>query len=101
MCKPAGSGHARTLSVDVRDFIRPDSRTCGQVRSRRRRSAGKPQLRPHITNLGQAVCKTVGSAYVGSNPTPATTVMSQDIEDTANPRKGRGVFFGQPDGLPV
>jgi hypothetical protein len=28
-------------------------------------------------------------------------VMSQDIEDTANPRKGRGVFFGQPDGRPV
>jgi len=27
--------------------------------------------------------------------------MSQDIEDTANPCKGRGVFFGQPDGLPV
>ena len=50
---------------------------------------------------GVAVRKTVGSAYVGSNPTPATTVMSQDIEDTANPRKGRGVFFGQPAGLPV
>ena len=45
--------------------------------------------------------KTVGSAYVGSNPTPATTVMSQDIEDTVNPRQGRGVFFGQPDGRPV
>jgi len=28
--------------------------------------------------------------------------MSQDIEDTANPRKGRGVFlFGQPCGRPV
>jgi hypothetical protein len=32
------------------------------------------------------VCKTVGSAYVGSNPTPATTVSSQVIEDTANLR---------------
>jgi hypothetical protein len=32
----------------------------------------------------QTVCKTVGSAYVGSNPTPATNVMSQDIEDTVN-----------------
>src|ERR1700749_3868279 len=39
-----------------------------------------------------AVCKTVGSAYVGSNPTPATHVMSQDIEDTANLRV-RGVFL--------
>src|ERR1700734_3374351 len=65
----------------------------------------------HVTSFTQvngcmewqtgAYCKTVGSAYVGSNPTPATTVMSQDIEDTANPRKGRGVFFGQPDGLLV
>src|SRR6202167_3120082 len=42
---------------------------------------------------GQAVCKPVGSAYVGSNPTPATTVMSQDIEDTANLRRVRGVFL--------
>src|ERR1700722_1504554 len=40
-----------------------------------------------------AVCKTVGSAYVGSNPTPATTVMSQDIEDTANLHRVRGVFL--------
>jgi hypothetical protein len=33
----------------------------------------------HVTELGQVrrvrcgVCKTVGSAYAGSNPTPATT----------------------------
>jgi len=27
--------------------------------------------------------------------------MSQEIEDTANPRKGRGVFFGQPGRRPV
>ncbi len=27
----------------------------------------------NVLILGQAVCKTVGSAYVGSNPTPATT----------------------------
>ncbi len=26
VCKRPGSGHARTLSVDVRGFIRPDSR---------------------------------------------------------------------------
>ena len=54
-----------------------------------------------VSGYMAAVCKTIGSAYVGSNLTPATHVMSQDIEDTVNPRKGRGVFFGQPDGLPV
>jgi hypothetical protein len=26
-----------------------------------------------LTSRGESVCKTVGSAYVGSNPTPATT----------------------------
>jgi hypothetical protein len=41
------------------------------------------------------------TVLVGSNPTPSAGVMSQDIEDTANPHKGRGVFFGQPAGLPV
>jgi hypothetical protein len=37
-----------------------------------------------------AVCKTVGSAYVGSNPTPANIVMSQVIEDTGH-RTWRGI----------
>ena len=44
------------------------------------------QVRGYMEVQAVAVCKTVGSAYVGSNPTPATTVMSQDIEDTANLR---------------
>jgi hypothetical protein len=30
------------------------------------------QLRSHSVGRGGVVCKTVGSAYVGSNPTPAT-----------------------------
>jgi hypothetical protein len=43
----------------------------------------------------------INKCYVGSISLGNSSVMSQDIEDTANPRKGRGVFFGQPDGLPV
>jgi hypothetical protein len=31
-----------------------------------------PQVRPTAWSRGVAVCKTVGSAYVGSNPTPVT-----------------------------
>ena len=38
---------------------------------------------------------------VGPYPLGGLAVMSQDIEDTAILRKGRGVRFGQPDGLPV
>ena len=32
-----------------------------------------PQVSGYSDGLGSAHCKTVGSAYVGSNPTPATT----------------------------
>ena len=31
-----------------------------------------PQVNGYVVGMGGAVCKTVGSAYVGSNPTPAT-----------------------------
>jgi hypothetical protein len=31
------------------------------------------QVNGHIARCGREYCKTVGSAYVGSNPTPATT----------------------------
>jgi hypothetical protein len=31
------------------------------------------QVNGHMEVQGGAYCKTVGSAYVGSNPTPATT----------------------------
>ena len=44
------------------------------------------QVKGNARKRRVAVCKTVGLAYVGSNPTPATSVMSQDIEDTANLR---------------
>ena len=30
------------------------------------------RARPQVSALSWRVCKTVGSAYVGSNPTPAT-----------------------------
>src|ERR1700757_5222580 len=40
-----------------------------------------------------AVCKTVGSAYVGSNPTPATTCKNAPL--AANSRAG-GAFFCGP-----
>ena len=33
----------------------------------------KPQVSGYSDGRGSAHCKTVGSAYVGSNPTPATT----------------------------
>jgi len=44
---------------------------------------------------------TFQAGQAGSIPVIRSPVMSQDIEDTANPRQGRGVFFGQPDGFPV
>jgi hypothetical protein len=44
---------------------------------------------------------TFQAGHAGSIPVARSRVMSQDIEDTVNPRKGRGVFFGQPGGLPV
>jgi hypothetical protein len=40
-----------------------------RMRGEVQRPVAYPQFRLHMA----AVCKTVGSAYVGSNPTPATT----------------------------
>ncbi len=45
----------------------------GQRRRGECHSAAFAQVRCHAMGRGVAVCKTVGSAYVGSNPTPATT----------------------------
>ena len=73
----------------------------GQQRPRIRPRGVYVLVRGLLLGQRREVCKTVGSAYVGSNPTPATTVMSQDIEDTANLHRVRGVFFGQPGGRPV
>jgi hypothetical protein len=53
-----GSSWARTYS--------------GRRRCRRHRPSAFAQVRGHIEVEAVAVCKTVGSAYVGSNPTPAT-----------------------------
>jgi len=73
----AGSRLARTLSVAIRGFTHPgpaSARTYdGQDWARRPVPAIKPQVRRHMTASGQAVCKTVGLAYDGSNPSPATT----------------------------
>ena len=55
-------------------------------RSRREGAQASPQIAVGGPTPGLTVCKTVGLAYVGSNPTPATSVISQDIEDTANLR---------------
>jgi hypothetical protein len=38
-----------------------------------RREMGKQQVSGYSDGWGSAFCKTVGLAYVGSNPTPATT----------------------------
>ena len=59
-CDPAaGSPRSRTYS--------------GQRRRGRHRLPVFAQVRDHVEVQAGAVCKTVGSAYVGSNPTPATT----------------------------
>ncbi len=44
----------------------------GQRRRGECRSAAFAQVRGYVMGRGAAGCKTVGSAYVGSNPTPAT-----------------------------
>ena len=44
-----------------------------------------------LTSRGESVCKTVGSAYVGSNPTPATTCENGPL--AANSRGRRAVFL--------
>ena len=67
----------RMLSVPVRDVRRP-----GHVSARTYGGQGKlftwaiwefEQLSGHSGQWRETVCKTVGSAYVGLNPTPATT----------------------------
>ena len=45
----------------------------GQRRRREYHARSFPQVRAHVEVQAGAVCKTVGSVYVGSNPTPATT----------------------------
>jgi hypothetical protein len=45
----------------------------GQNAGFTRRGMEKWQVSGYSDGWGWAFCKTVGSAYVGSNPTPATT----------------------------
>jgi hypothetical protein len=63
----------------------------------RRRGKADPvvfiQVDDHVACCGGAVCKTVGSAYVGSNPTPATTCENGPL--AANSRAG-GPFLLRP-----
>jgi hypothetical protein len=77
---PAGLAVLRPLRRPVRgcpwDRRRgsPGARTySGQRAWRKRHLASFAQVRCDMEVQAGAVCKTVGSAYVGSNPTPATT----------------------------
>jgi hypothetical protein len=69
--------HVRTLSVAVRGVSRLATlalRTySGQGRIFTWSSGKFGQVGGHSDGWGETVCKTVGLAYVGSNPTPATT----------------------------
>jgi hypothetical protein len=73
-CGPAiGSPRARTYS--------------GQRRCSEHHPVLYAQVRHGVEGQAVAVCKTVGSAYVGSNPTPATT--SEYAPLAANSRASR------------
>jgi hypothetical protein len=76
---PACFGRSACSADGVRGCPRDPPSGCQRPRTyggQRRRgechSAAFTQVRGHVIGLGVAVCKTVGSAYVGSNPTPAT-----------------------------
>src|ERR1700722_8874698 len=70
----------------------------GQRRSGRCHLLVSAQVRGYVMGWRVAVCKTVGSAYVGSNPTPAT--ISENGQLAAETRPGgpfpsrRGVYQG-------
>ena len=77
---PSGLRWSACCADSVRGCPRDPAAGSRRVRTysgRRRR--GEPnsvvftQVRGHVEVQAGAVCKTVGSAYVGSNPTPATT----------------------------
>src|SRR6266545_580790 len=42
----------------------------------------KPQVRAMLIYVGHLVCKTVGNAYSGSNPLPATTRANGPVTST-------------------
>ena len=77
LTQPQTAGYSRTSSLGWASAT-PEKRTVAQPR-RNNRPSGRP-LRTHPPKVRDTqpvavppLCKTVGSAYVGSNPTPATT----------------------------
>jgi hypothetical protein len=77
---PACFGRSACSADGVRGCPRDPPSGCqrprtygGQRRRGESHSAAFAQVRGYVMGRGVAVCKTVGSAYVGSNPTPATT----------------------------
>jgi hypothetical protein len=89
----AGSGlYGRCPWFSVISSATAPARTThdGQGLPRRSPLATYSQVRRHIAISVQAVCKTVGSADVGPNPTPATTCENAPL--AANSRAG-GAFL--------
>ena len=83
----------RTVSAAVRATRRLDAPFTDIWRTasaQRMLSRSFMQVRGHVAARGGAVCKTVGSAYVGSNPTPATTC---ENGPRLRKRGRRAVFF--------
>ena len=77
------AGLARTLSAPSR-FRLPgpaSARTYGADRTGREGwySARKPQVMRHMAALGQAVCQTVGLAYVGSKGSATTCEIAREL----------------------
>ena len=72
----AGQAVLRTVSVAVRAMGCLDARVHGHIAdsvgAANAESAAFTQVSGYMVWIGAEHCKTVGSAYVGSNPTPAT-----------------------------
>ena len=64
----------------------PRARTyCGQRRCNGHRPVAFAQVRWYVEVQAGEYCKTVGSAYVGSNPTPATTCVNGPLAAETRP----------------
>jgi hypothetical protein len=67
-------GGTRSIVRDtVTSAIRRARTPGGRNADHARRSMKKRQVSGYSDGTAETACKTVGSAYVGSNPTPATT----------------------------
>src|SRR5260370_1626334 len=78
--RPACFGRSACFADGVRGCPRDPASGCqrprkygGQGRIVECYAAAFAQVRGYVMGRGETVCKTVGLAYVGSNPTPATT----------------------------